>query len=299
MNTECAFTFHTPYTSERGIVVNMNTFIGTVEELAFSRSSETKGLFVRLVKKRVEKKINRETDMNNSEFKEGERDLSRKVTKLGMGVNGGFKSEEEKYDTISSCSIVLLEKQVDIAGCAILIEIPYNEASKLDLPTQVSLSADSIIQHSGLAVQQELKAWELDCPIPESKYFKDLPFVDNNILVSPHPSKWKCQKSGDTENLWLNLSDGFIGGGRRNWDGSGGSNGALDHFLETGEKYPLVAKLGTITADTDTADCYSYAKDEDGPVKVPNLAELLEKRGIKVAGLQKNCKIYSRVRNRS
>ena len=86
--------------------------------------------------------------------------------------------------------------------------------------------------------------------------------------------------------MWLNLSDGYIGGGRRNWDGSGGSNGALDHFEETGRLYPLVVKLGTITQDdVDSADCYSYAPDEDGPVKVPGLAALLEKRGIRVAGL--------------
>ena len=95
----------------------------------------------------------------------------------------------------------------------------------------------------------------------------------------------QCEKSGDNENLWLNLSDGFIGGGRKNWDGSGGSNGALDHFTETGEKYPLVVKLGTITEDISTADCYSYAKDEDGPVKIPNLKDLLEKRGIMVAAM--------------
>ena len=50
----------------------------------------------------------------------------------------------------------------------------------------------------------------------------------------------QCEFSGDKENLWLNLSDGSIGGGRKNWDGSGGSNGALNHFMETGEKYPLV-----------------------------------------------------------
>ena len=70
---------------------------------------------------------------------------------------------------------------------------------------------------------------------------------------------------------------------RTTWatQGSGGSNGALDHFKETGEKHPLVVKLGTISADIDSADCYSYATDEDGPVKIPNLAVLLEKRGIK------------------
>jgi ubiquitin carboxyl-terminal hydrolase 5/13 len=100
----------------------------------------------------------------------------------------------------------------------------------------------------------------------------------------------QCEKSGETENLWLNLSTGFIGGGRKNWDGSGGSNGALDYFMETGEKYPLVVKLGTITNDIETADCYSYAKDEDGPVKIPNLAELLQKRGINVASLKKTVK---------
>ncbi len=81
------------------------------------------------------------------------------------------------------------------------------------------------------------------------------------------------------------MSDGYIGGGRKNWDGSGGSNGALDHFEETGEKYFLVVKLGTITADIDTADCFSYAKDELGPVKIPNLDQLLERRGIKVSGM--------------
>jgi ubiquitin carboxyl-terminal hydrolase 5/13 len=59
----------------------------------------------------------------------------------------------------------------------------------------------------------------------------------------------------------------------------------LDHYEETGKKYPLVVKLGTITADLDTADCYSYAAEEDGRVRIPNLAELLEKRGIKVAAM--------------
>ena len=99
------------------------------------------------------------------------------------------------------------------------------------------------------------------------------------------PPGRQCEKSGARDNLWLNLSDGFIGGGRQNWDGSGGSNGAVEHFAETGALYPLVVKLGTVTADVGTADCYSYAPDEDGPVTVPNLAELLARRGIRAAGM--------------
>ena len=137
-----------------------------------------------------------------------------------------------------------------------------------------------------MAVQQDLSVWEMDEePKPVSKYCENLPFVDNGVVINPDPSTWKCEMSGDAENLWLNLSDGYIGGGRQHWDGSGGSNGALNHFMETGEKYPLVVKLGTITADISTADCYSYAKDEDGPVQIPNLTELLEKRGINVGAM--------------
>ena len=49
---------------------------------------------------------------------------------------------------------------------------------------------------------------------------------------------------GETENLWLNLSTGYIGGGRKNWDGTGGSGAALQHFLNTGSLYPLCVKLG-------------------------------------------------------
>merc|ERR1719281_1228165 len=89
-----------------------------------------------------------------------------------------------------------------------------------------------------------------DMELKESKYAKDLVQLPPAKKISPNPADWKCEESGDTQNLWLNLSDGHIGGGRKFFDGSGGSNGALDHFNEEKEKgnfYPLVVKLGTIT----------------------------------------------------
>jgi ubiquitin carboxyl-terminal hydrolase 5/13 len=271
LNSECAYTFHSPFTTTGGIVVNLNTFIGTVAELAGN------GIFVRIVKKRVPKELD-----EASATKE-------QPTKLGVGVEGGFASEDNNFEIVSTYSIVVLEKDGSVVS-----ELPYDETTKASFPDSVVKSADSVIHHSGMAVQQDLKVWELDEePKPVSKYYESLPFIDNGVAISPNPSDWKCEKSGDTENLWLNLSDGFIGGGRKNWDGSGGSNGALDHFLETGEKYPLVVKLGTITADISTADCYSYAKDEDGPVQVPNLAQLLEKRGIHVNAMYVNHGLYS------
>ena len=232
-------------------------------------------LFVRIVKRRETISL----DDSNAE----------RVSKLGVGVDGGFQNEEDKYREISIYSIVVLSPDGTVST-----EIPYSDENKNLFPIQVVNSADAVISNSGMAMQQDVMEWEMDEePKPVSKYCDNLEFVDNGVQINPDPSSWKCEKSGDTENLWLNLSDGYIGGGRRNWDGSGGSNGALDHFEETGEKYPLVVKLGTITADIDSADCYSYAKDENGPVKIPNLSNLLAKRGINISSMKKTAKSIS------
>lgn len=276
LNSECAYTFHSPYTSDQGIVVNCSSYVGTVQELAQKDGGDSEELFVRIVKKRVEKTADKMEDKSDTAA----------PTKLGIGVDGGFASEDDKYDTITTYSAVVLK-----AG-AVVEELPFSEETKSTFGESTVKLIDSIVLHAGLTTQQDVKAWALDTDetVTESKYAKDLPFVDNGVMIDPNPATWKCAKSGATENLWLNLSDGYIGGGRKNWDGSGGSNGALDHFEETGCKYPLTVKLGTITSDLNSADCYSYAKDEDQPVKVPNLAELLEKRGIKVANMQKTVK---------
>ena len=62
LNSECAYTFHSPFTSKSGIVVNLKTYVGTIESLAFNNSNKTEGeveegLFVRIVKERVPKKV--------------------------------------------------------------------------------------------------------------------------------------------------------------------------------------------------------------------------------------------------
>jgi len=278
LHSECAFTFHNPFSRSEGILVNMNSFIGTVPELAFAaNSSEESDIFLRIVKTRVEK-----MDENKEE---------NQPTKMGIGIEGGFSTGDDKYETITKHSIVAMKNTASLEE-SVLLEVPFDvndDSVNEKLPETVVKSAKAIIHHVGLAIQQDLTAWEDNEEIPVSKYAKDLPFVDNGVKISPDSKSWKCEKHGATENLWLNLSDGFIGGGRKNWDGSGGSNGALDHFQEMGEKYPLVVKLGTINMEGSTvhADCYSYAKDEDGPVKIPNLGELLQARGIDIMGLQK------------
>lgn len=281
-HSECVYTFHNPYSTELGIVVNLNTFIGTIDRLAIDQEGK-EGLFLRIVKTRREIPKEEQKKDKDSSTCVGS---TTAVTKLGYGIEGGFPDpsssssltlEETKY------SVVML--RMDQGQVQKLVEIPYEEKNKLDFPMNISSSVDSIICHAGAAIKHDLQAFELEEEKPISKYADSIDFVENGVIISPNPTEWKCGKTGATDNLWLNLSTGFIGGGRRNWDGSGGSNGALDHYIETGERYPLVVKLGTITEDIDTADCYSYAKDEDGPVKIPNLAELLKKRGIHVSGM--------------
>jgi len=291
LNAECCYTFHTPYTSPAGILVNLSSFTGTVPDLAMvsAESTETAAAaaaadattqaaaFVRIVKERVLRPVAAADDAGKEAA----------PNKLGVGVVGGFLDDDAKYETVCKNSVVVLQKTGPGNAATVLAELPYSDATKNEFPMQVAASVDSILNHAGLAVQQDLKVWQLDQDedVPVSKYCTELPFCDNGVVIDPNPASWKCAKSGATENLWLNLSDGYIGGGRKNWDGSGGSNGALDHFVETGNKYPLVVKLGTITMDMDTADCYSYAPDEDGPVKIPNVAQMLEKRGILVASM--------------
>jgi ubiquitin carboxyl-terminal hydrolase 5/13 len=293
LNTECCYTFYSPYNgpNDQGIVVHLESFMGTVQELAMleDTGSSKEGIFVRIVKERVakEKDAAMEEADGATEAAAAATTAATAPTKLGIGMDGGFLSDDDKYETISKHSVVVLRKNDTDGTLTVVTELPYTDETKASFPTQVSASVDSILNHVGMTVQQDVKVWQLDADedIVVSKYADSLPFVDNGVVIDPNPVTWKCAKNGATENIWLNLSDGYIGGGRQNWDGSGGSNGALDHYEATGKLYPLVVKLGTITADLSTADCYSYAAEEDGPVKIPNLAALLEKRGIYVAGM--------------
>jgi ubiquitin carboxyl-terminal hydrolase 5/13 len=101
------------------------------------------------------------------------------------------------------------------------------------------------IKESQSKVTEDLAgAWVEEKP-QISKYAESLKQLDNGVKIPP--SGWRCGKCDLTENLWLNLTDGSILCGRRNWDGSGGNNHALEYYQSTG--FPLAVKLGTITPD--------------------------------------------------
>jgi len=125
------------------------------------------------------------------------------------------------------------------------------------LPERVKQAADAIIHCNSAEKAEAVKAWVNDTSVFSSQYSENLiQFEPTRNLGS---GNWTCDVCGGgaTTNLWLNLTDGHIGCGRRNFDGSGGQGHALEHYKKNG--YPLVVKLGTITADG--ADVHSYPED--------------------------------------
>jgi len=259
---ECAFTMDTPF-SPGGLGVNLRTWCGVgadVIDLDVRRNGGNGGLY-------LVQKFHR---------KEKEQPEGAEAPKtIGMLL-------ESKYEVVKEHSLLV----VGPSGEKDTLPYPCEE-----LPMIVSTACEAIIAHQGSNAMEQTSRFEQDQGIKDSKYANDLVQLPPTRKISPNPKDWKCEVSGDTQNLWLNLSDGFIGGGRKFFDGSGGSNGALDHFKEEQSKgnfFPLVVKLGTITAQG--ADVYSYAPDEDDLVKDPHLAQHLAHWGIDVMRMEKTDK---------
>ena len=196
------------------------------------------------------------------------------------GANNAF-DETAKFDTLKVNSLVVVMPD---GKSTTFITLPST-----DLPEFVSNVCEGIVKHDGMQSKMAEEVWSADSEIKVSKYASSLVQLSNEgKKISNNPATWKCEMSGDSDNLWLNLSTGYIGGGRKNWDGSGGSGAALQHFEDTGKIYPLCVKLGTITAHG--ADVWSYAPDEDSLVEDPHLAEHLSHWGIDVMKLEKTAK---------
>lgn len=188
-NSECCYTF---YNDE--LLVNLNTFSGTTPAFAAPNS-----INLRIFRVRRQKEAPAD-----------------QPTKLAIGVEGGF--DADKFEIITTYSIAVVGEDPRAAS-PLLVDLPYSSETKNHFPEKIQQSAEAIIRHAGVGLQQEVQAWQADeDDIPISKYASSLPFVDNGVKINPNPAAWKCQKNGATENLWLNLSDGFIGGGRKNWD---------------------------------------------------------------------------------
>ncbi|BAT89499.1 hypothetical protein VIGAN_06046600 [Vigna angularis var. angularis] len=248
---ECCVSFDTPR-SEGGLFIDMCTFLAFGKDFVgwnYEKTGNPVYLHIKQTKKLVP-----------------EDRPSKKPTLLAIGIDGGFDNNEPEYE--ETHSVVILPEYVSL---------PF---PSVELPEKVRLAVDAILLAEGAERKEELAAWTADKK-QVSSYAMNLQQIDNGVVIPP--SGWKCAKCDKTENLWLNLTDGMILCGRKNWDGTGGNNHAVEHYRETG--YPLAVKLGTVTADLEAADVFSYPEDEG--VLDPQLAQHLAFFGIDFSSLQK------------
>ncbi|CAI8593046.1 unnamed protein product [Vicia faba] len=248
---ECCLSFDTPI-SDGGLFIDMFTFLAFGKDYVgwnFEKTGNPVYLHVKKTKKLVP-----------------EDRPSKKPTLLAIGVDGGFDNNDAEYE--ETHNIVILPDYVSLSFPSV------------ELPEKVRLAADAILRDAGAERKEQVSAWTADRKL-ESVYAVNLQQIDNSVVIPP--SGWKCSQCDKTDNLWLNLTDGVILCGRKNWDGSGGNNHAVEHYKKTG--YPLAVKLGTITADLEAADVFSYPEDEN--VLDPLLAQHLAFFGIDFSSLQK------------
>ena len=259
---ECTVSFDSPY-SDEGLFVNMITLQGFGSSYWRDDAMKTgTKLYLQQIWTQIPKAKASNIDA---------------PTKLAIGTPNGFNVAESAYELTKEHTLVVLMPSGEVAR----IPLP-----SLDIPEFVSNVADAIISHDGMKSKMQVDTWTADGDIKESKYAADLIQLDPcGKKISSDPKSWACEMSGAKENLWLNLSTGYIGGGRKNWDGTGGSGAALIHYEQTGKRYPLCVKLGTITAHG--ADIWSYAGDEDCLVKDSKLASHLSHWGIDIQSMEK------------
>eukprot|EP00088_Acartia_fossae_P049859 TRINITY_DN5528_c0_g1_i1.p1 TRINITY_DN5528_c0_g1~~TRINITY_DN5528_c0_g1_i1.p1 ORF type:complete len:817 (-),score=299.72 TRINITY_DN5528_c0_g1_i1:195-2645(-) len=257
---ECLYSFDSPE-CDTGVYVCLNRFLAIGEKCLEKYSKRTDNvvfLHVKRTKKEVEST-----------------GVPEKVSRLAINVEGGF-STDDKTEWIETSRLVVLPSREEI------------ELNNPDLPMQVSLAAAGVLTSVSATRQAQVDAasgtWDGEALVV-SKHANNLKQIDNPPMIPS--SGWKCEECDMTENLWLNLTDGRILCGRRNFDGSGGNNHGVEHYKAGTTGGPLAVKLGTITRD-GKGDVFSY--DEDDMVLDPNLEQHLAHFGIKMADCTKTDK---------
>ncbi|SBT44820.1 ubiquitin carboxyl-terminal hydrolase 13, putative (USP13) [Plasmodium ovale wallikeri] len=193
------------------------------------------------------------------------------VKNLAINAEGGFNSKKV-YEYEVHYSIYDLETNT------------YIKLEKLDENTRAI--CESIINHKNEEKKENINKWINE--IKESKYAKDLIQLPNIKIKNENI---QCAVCKSKKNIWLNLSDGYIGCGRKIYNYGGGclnneEGASLKHYYESGKIYPLVVKIGTITKEGE-ADVFSYADDENDSVIDPYIGSHLKNLGINIMNLEK------------
>ena len=150
------------------------------------------------------------------------------------------------------------------------------ECGPVDVPSEL---CEAVLNAASAGDRVEQESWELETvackhtrglvqdPWPPASAAPDAGTSQPSTSATTAGSGGKqtvartCCKCDLDHNLWMCLTCGSVGCGRKQYGSNlGGEGHALDHHKETG--HPVAVKLGTITPD-GTADIYCYTCDDE------------------------------------
>lgn len=269
---ECAYSFDTPE-SEHGVYISLQHY-GAVGKAYVDldrerNASSTGNLYLHQIWRRVAKAPS--ADASDAA-------PSAVVTKVAIGVPGGFDvGADSQWEWEKAASVAFFAPGVPNA---VELRVPDETAA---LPASLLAVVDAILAHAEAEAAHSTAGWEEE--VLPTKYADALIQLENGVSITSDPTTWKCGSCDLRENLWLNLSDAFIGCGRNQVGGAPGNGHALKHYQDNGDIFPLAVKLGTITPSG--ADVYSYAPDENAGVTNAHLARHLSHWGINIMSMAK------------
>ena len=149
-NDECVISFDSPF-SLTGIYVNLKTFLSygldslKYDTDAASTSAATPTLYAWILKTKVPRIP-----------ENGATSLEENPTKMAIGVDGGFKMDDQKYEILTTVHVVSILGEEE----RVTFEYP---GSNNELPTFVSDVVAAVASHVSSAVATTESTWEEVC----------------------------------------------------------------------------------------------------------------------------------------
>ncbi|KAI0249448.1 ubiquitin carboxyl-terminal hydrolase 14 [Lactifluus subvellereus] len=175
---------------------------------------------------------------------DGDAEPPAKMTKLAILE----EREEDKYEHV----LALRRYQNANTAQEDLVPVAISVETVTRAEPRVKALVDGVVQSLSSARRDEVQAWEEEL-LPCEHTLTLAQFAEGHI---PPSGLARCSMCDLKENLWLCLTCGALGCGRKLYGGVGGNGHALAHFNESA--HPVCVKLGTITPEGN-ADIYCYA----------------------------------------
>lgn len=167
-----------------------------------------------------------------------ELDKPAEITKLAIGKPGGVDAEADKWETTA---------EVFCMACKMILSTDNATVANMVKSVMMAQSAFN---------DTTVSEWELE--LTPCAHTKNLDQSQSKPIAAKELAH--CGECDLKTNLWLCMTCGHLGCGRKNYDGTGGNNHGVDHGKE--HHHPVVCKLGTITPQ-GTASIHCYDCDDE------------------------------------